>query len=204
MIFRLTIHTYSSLTDEQSIVDVNGRLHSLTKHHVAVILIVGWTSFIMSWIFNIAYYKVHPSAVDFNLKRARARLFIYLLGYKINLPGYLECWQLANGKPQSSPKSKGKRFRPSVHCHWKLRKVFANHLCNLSIKFVNLVKKRLSNQNINVQTRHSIFYDGGLLWFGIVHFDQRTITVYLQNKLCQQTETNHRKINTLELITTWC
>ena len=73
--------------------DVNGRLHSLTQYHVVMIIIIGWTSFIMSWIFNIAFYKVHPSAVDFKLKRARARLFIYLFGYKFNLPGYLDNWQ---------------------------------------------------------------------------------------------------------------
>ena len=35
-------------------------------------------SFLLSWMFNIMYYYIaHPSAVDFNLSRSRARLFIF-------------------------------------------------------------------------------------------------------------------------------
>ena len=79
-----------SSSDDDKILDVNGRPHSLTRHHIVMILVIGWTSFIMSWIFNILYYKVHPSAVDFKLKRVRARLFIYVFGYKCKLPGFLD------------------------------------------------------------------------------------------------------------------
>ena len=75
---------------EKKIFDANGRPHSLTQHHVVMILVIGWTSFIMSWIFNILYYKVHPSAVDFKLKRVRAKMFIYVFGYKLKVPGFLD------------------------------------------------------------------------------------------------------------------
>ena len=79
-----------SSSDDDKILDVNGRPHSLTQHHVIIILVIGWTSFIMSWIFNILYYKVHPSAVDFKFKRVRARLFIYVFGHRCKLPGFLD------------------------------------------------------------------------------------------------------------------
>ena len=53
-----------------------------------MILVIGWVCFFISWICNIIYYKVHPSGVDFNLGRSRARLFIYFLGKKVKFPGY--------------------------------------------------------------------------------------------------------------------
>ena len=72
------------------IIDVNGRPHSLTQYHVHMILVIGWASFLLSWISNIIYYKFHPSGVDFNVGRSRSRLFIYFLGKKVKLPGYKE------------------------------------------------------------------------------------------------------------------
>ena len=71
-----------------SLVDVHGRVRLLTEHQVHVTLVIGWVSFLLSWMFNIMYYRVHPSAVDFNPSRSRARLFIYILGRRIKLPGY--------------------------------------------------------------------------------------------------------------------
>merc|ERR1719350_705615 len=71
-----------------SLVDVHGRVRLLTDHQVHVTLVIGWVSFLLSWMFNIMYYRVHPSAVDFNPSRARARLFIYILGRRVKLPGY--------------------------------------------------------------------------------------------------------------------
>ena len=72
------------------IIDVNGRPHTLTQYQVQNMLVISWVFFLLSWIFNILYYKVHPSAVDFNLKRSRAKLFIYVLGKKCKLPWFLD------------------------------------------------------------------------------------------------------------------
>ena len=72
------------------IIDVNGRPHSLTQYQVQMILVIGWVSFVLSWLSNIIYYKLHPSGVDFNVGRSRSRLFIYFLGKKVKMPGYKE------------------------------------------------------------------------------------------------------------------
>ena len=71
-----------------SLVDVHGRVEGLASDQVMMILVSGWVSFLLSWMFNIMYYRVHPSAVDFNPSRSRARLFIYILGRRVKLPGY--------------------------------------------------------------------------------------------------------------------
>ena len=88
--YRLTISTVLNISDDMTMVDVHGRVHDkiLTRDLVRVILITGWFSFLLSWMFNIMYYRVHPTAVDFNPSRSRARLFIYILGRRVKLPGY--------------------------------------------------------------------------------------------------------------------
>ena len=53
-----------------------------------MMIMVGWLAFIGSWIMNIAFYKVHPSSVDFSPKRMRERLYIHVLGKKRFLWGY--------------------------------------------------------------------------------------------------------------------
>ena len=68
--------------------DVNGRPYDLTQYHVQMIMVTGWVAFFLSWISNILYYKVHPSAVDFNRGRFSFKFFIYFLGRKVKLPGY--------------------------------------------------------------------------------------------------------------------
>ena len=55
-----------------------------------MILVIGWVSFLLSWISNIIYYKFHPSGVDFDVGRSKSRLFIYFLGKKVSMPGYKE------------------------------------------------------------------------------------------------------------------
>ena len=82
--------TALNFSDNMEIKDVNGRPHPLTQYQVQMILMLGWVSFILSWICNIIFYKFHPSGVDFNFKRSKARLFLYFLGKKIKLPGYKE------------------------------------------------------------------------------------------------------------------
>ena len=87
---RLSVSTALNFSDNMEIKDVNGRPHPLTQYQVQMILIIGWVSFLLSWICNIIYYKFHPSGVDFNVGRSRVRLFFYFLGKKIKLPGYQE------------------------------------------------------------------------------------------------------------------
>ena len=72
--------TALNISDNMEIKDVNGRPHPLTQYQVQMILILGWVSFLLSWICNIIFYKFHPSGVDFG--RLKARLFIYFLGRK--------------------------------------------------------------------------------------------------------------------------
>ena len=46
-------------------------------------LMIGWISFIISWCFNLLFYKLHPSSVDFDKGRFRAaRGFIHIRGRK--------------------------------------------------------------------------------------------------------------------------
>ena len=80
--------TALNFSDHMEIKDVNGRPHPLTQYQVQMIIMLGWVSFLLSWICNINFYKFHPSGVDFNFGRSKARLFLYFLGKKIKLPGY--------------------------------------------------------------------------------------------------------------------
>ena len=50
---------------------------------VRVMLMIGWISFIISWCFNLLFYKLHPSSVDFDKGRFRAQKgFIHIRGRK--------------------------------------------------------------------------------------------------------------------------
>ena len=80
----MSIATSLNLSDNMKIDDVNGRPHILTQYQVQMILVIGWVSFLASWISNIIYYKVHPSEVDFNLRRSTDRLFVYLFGKRVS------------------------------------------------------------------------------------------------------------------------
>ena len=51
-------------------------------------LVIGWASFLCSYLVNFAYCVVHPSGLDFNKSRFNNRLFIYVLGKKRYLPGW--------------------------------------------------------------------------------------------------------------------
>ena len=61
-------------------IDVNGLTHELTEHHVSLMIIIGWLTFIAAWLMNGLYYKTHPCAVDFSPKRFRDKMFIYIFG----------------------------------------------------------------------------------------------------------------------------
>ena len=83
--FRLSVSTAMNFSDNMQIKDVNGRPHPLTQYQVQMILILGWVSFILSWICNVISYKFHPSGVDFNMGRSKARLLLYFLGRKFKV-----------------------------------------------------------------------------------------------------------------------
>ena len=60
-----------------TITDISGNDHALTPHHVRVMLAVGWACFLGSWLVNIAYYKVHPSAVDVFSLSDKWKLYVF-------------------------------------------------------------------------------------------------------------------------------
>ena len=68
------------ITDNMKLVDVNGFEHEITRHHINMMMVVGWISFFLAWILNIVYYALHPSAVDFNLSRLKKKLTVGVLG----------------------------------------------------------------------------------------------------------------------------
>ena len=74
-----------STAEDMVLIDVNGVPHPLTRHHVHLMLAIGWTAFLLAWLCNIAYYKLHPSAVDFKLERLRNKMFLYFFGKKVIL-----------------------------------------------------------------------------------------------------------------------
>ena len=67
----------------------NGRESSLTSDHVYWILGIGWTSSVIALVLNCIYYKLHPSAVDFDLGRFRSRIVLYICSLKLCKKGGL-------------------------------------------------------------------------------------------------------------------
>ena len=74
------------MTDNIKLIDINGYEHDMTKSQVRIMYALGFSAFILSWIMNLCYYKVHPSAVDFRLKTFKEKCFIYILGEKKRIP----------------------------------------------------------------------------------------------------------------------
>ena len=87
MLSRLSISTELFITNNMKLIDVNGYPHDLTPYQVRMMIAFGWIAFFLSWMFNVLFYAVHPSAVDFNLKRLREKCYTYVLGRKIHLLG---------------------------------------------------------------------------------------------------------------------
>ena len=83
--YRLTTSTVASMSPEMKLIDVNGNAHKLTPQQVTGMIIVGWVAFLLAGVMNIAYYKVHPSSVDFSPSRLWKKMFIYLLGKKLSM-----------------------------------------------------------------------------------------------------------------------
>ena len=77
--------TVTFINPDMKLIDVNGNPHRLTPQQVTTMLITGWAAFLLAGVMNIAYYKVHPSSVDFSPKRLWKKMFIYLFGRKMSL-----------------------------------------------------------------------------------------------------------------------
>ena len=88
-VLSLTLSAVLNMNDDVKIVDFNGRPSYLTQFEVHMTLVIGWAAFIMSNLVLMVHYLVHPSKVDFNLSRFRTRLFVYILGERIELPGFV-------------------------------------------------------------------------------------------------------------------
>ena len=66
------------------LIDVNGNPHPMTKHQVRMMMLIGWSAFLLAWLMNILFYKTHPSAVDFSLDRFKQKCSLYVVGKKID------------------------------------------------------------------------------------------------------------------------
>ena len=80
-----TIAIALSVTDEMKLLDVTGAEKKLTRSDVHWMMVTGWISFIIAWVLDIIYYKLHPSAVDFNPNRLRRKLSLYVLGQNVDV-----------------------------------------------------------------------------------------------------------------------
>ena len=73
--FRLTIWTVTSLTDEPiKLIDVNGRVHPLPGSSMVTMIGVGWGLYAGSLFLNFLYYKMHPSATDISRGALKKRI----------------------------------------------------------------------------------------------------------------------------------
>ena len=57
--------------------DIYGIDHDLTPYHIHVMLGVGWGCYLGSWVFNVIYYNVHPSAVEMWPLSDKKKLFMF-------------------------------------------------------------------------------------------------------------------------------
>ena len=88
--FRFTISALLNIEDSMVLIDSDsGRESSLTSDDVHWILGIGWASSVIALMLNFIYYKLHPSAVDFDLGRFRNRIVLYICGVKFFKKGGL-------------------------------------------------------------------------------------------------------------------
>ena len=71
-----------NIEDDLFIVDTNGMKVPFSRTSVLNQLKFGWLVFFIAVLLNILFYKLHPSAVDFDLKRSRDKMDFYILGRK--------------------------------------------------------------------------------------------------------------------------
>ena len=80
LFYRLSVWTAIFMNDDQIellLLDDNGTSHNLTKTNVFALLGFGWGFYLMAFIFNIIYYKIHPSFTNFSPASIKQRLGCY-------------------------------------------------------------------------------------------------------------------------------
>ena len=88
------------------LIDINGMAQEKTIHHVTIMMAVGWASFLLSNVVNVAFYLIHPSGVDFNRSRFRNKWYFYINGRRIEVG--------TNGHQALVQKSEEYMLSPSV------------------------------------------------------------------------------------------
>ena len=71
---RLTVWTLSSLKNDLQLTDVNGRVHTLQRSSIVMMIGAAWILHLGSIIFNGLYYKLHPSGTDISGGALKKRL----------------------------------------------------------------------------------------------------------------------------------
>lgn len=66
------------MSEDMVLIDMNGVEHSLKSRFVIKVLKLGWFSFLLAIVINIAYYIVHPMAP---LVSPKEKLKTHILGY---------------------------------------------------------------------------------------------------------------------------
>ena len=75
----MSIHTVLKIGERKTVEmkDSDGKDHDLSQLHVIIMLAVSWACFLGSWLINIAYYSVHPSAVEVFSLSEKMKLFMF-------------------------------------------------------------------------------------------------------------------------------
>ena len=73
-LLRLTAWTLSSLKNELKLTDVNGRVHTLQRSSIVMMIGAAWILHLGSIFFNGLYYKLHPSGTDISGGALKRRL----------------------------------------------------------------------------------------------------------------------------------
>ena len=79
----LTVSHENFQQDDMKIMDFYGVSHKLGWSTVVMILVAAWLSAVLSFILDILYYKLHPSAVDLSLKKKTS---VYIFGVRRRVP----------------------------------------------------------------------------------------------------------------------
>ena len=77
----INVNTWYSM----KLIDINGMTQEKTIHHVTMMMAVGWVTFLLSYVVNVAFYMIHPSGVDINRSRFRNKWYFYINGRRVNL-----------------------------------------------------------------------------------------------------------------------
>ena len=89
LLLSLTVSTLVRLDPTQGLVLVDQfgyrRVLGVDGTFCYKLLGLGWGSFILAWIINIAFYAIHPSRVDVLPSLLHKKMFINILGHKFDI-----------------------------------------------------------------------------------------------------------------------